>query len=415
MKMACYLKSLLLKAEKKLVLIFLFISFLPITSFLPKLFPFGIKKVVIDAGHGGHDPGCLGAHSKEKEVALGVSLKLGKLIEDNLKDVEVIYTRKVDKFVELRERANIANKNKADLFICIHCNSGPPAAYGAETYVMGLRKSKENLAVAKRENSAILLEKDYEKNYDGFDPNSDEANIMFSLYQSAFLDQSLNFAAKVQNQFKEKAKRHDRGVKQEGFLVLYMTTMPSVLIETGFLTNRNEEDFLATEEGQNLMAQSIYYAFKEYKYEVDGKKSPLIIAEDPKKTNSEKDATAEKTADVPAKQVVNQKDRKPAEVKAKEISQKENNQLEGIIFRIQIATSSTQIDPLPENFKGINGVLSFKSGGIYRYAVGEERTFESAKKLQEEIKSKGYADAFIISFKNGERIPVSEAIKELNP
>jgi N-acetylmuramoyl-L-alanine amidase len=413
MKMACYLKSLLFKLQKKLILIFLLVCLLPLTSFIPKLFPFGIKKVVIDAGHGGHDPGCLGAHSKEKEVALDISLRLGKLIEENLKDVEVIYTRKTDKFVELRERANIANKIKADLFICIHCNSGPNAAYGAETYVMGLKKSKENLAVAKRENSAILLEKDYEKNYDGFDPNSDEANIMFALYQSAFIEQSLNFAAKVQNQFREKAKRHDRGVKQDGFLVLYMTTMPSVLIETGFLTNRNDEDFLVSDNGQNLMAKAIYNAFKEYKYEIEGKKS-LILAEEPEKQPTEKADILEKSPDVLVK-AVSQKDKKSTEVKAKEGASKDIPKAEGIIFRVQIATSSSNIETLAENFKGLNGVIGIHSGGVYRYVVGEEKTFESAKKLQEELKAKGYSDAFIISFKNGERIPVSEAIKEQNP
>ncbi|MEN9331442.1 MAG: hypothetical protein RLZZ94_532 [Bacteroidota bacterium] len=228
-----------------------------------------LRTVVIDAGHGGHDTGCLGSDSREKEVALRIALKLGKLIEANCPDVKVIYTRKTDVFIPLIERANIANRAKADLFICIHLNSGPKAAYGAETFVMGLHKSDDNLNVAKRENAAILLEDNYQKNYDGFDPNSPEANIIFSLYQNQFMTQSLSFAAKIQKQFKDNSKRYSRGVKQAGFLVLYKTAMPSVLIENGFLTNDNDQRFLSSDAGQASMASSIYRAFKSYKSELE--------------------------------------------------------------------------------------------------------------------------------------------------
>ncbi len=352
---------------------------------MPKLFPFGIKKIVIDAGHGGHDPGCLGSFSKEKEVSLKISLLLGKYIEENMKDVQVIYTRKEDKFVELHERASIANRNKADLFICIHCNSGAsPNAIGAETYVMGLHKSKENLAVAKRENASILMEKDYEKEYGGFDPKSDEANIMFALYQSAFLDHSVNFATKVQQQFREKVGRNDRGVKQAGFLVLYMTAMPSVLIETGFLTNRNDEKFLASEAGQDQMASAIYRAFKAYKYEVEGIKyiedNPGVLVSEipvikPGSSNAE-----------PAKDIV---------------------------LKVQFATSTAYVKPLPQNFKGLKNVEVKESAGLFRYMAGEEKDMEGAKKILDEVKAKGYNDAFIVSFKNGEKIPLADAIKEL--
>ena len=185
-----------------------------------------LKKVVIDAGHGGHDSGCHGSSAYEKHVALAVSLKLGKLIEQYFPDVEVVYTRKTDVFVELHRRAQIANENQADLFICIHCNSGPKTAYGAETFVMGLHKTDDNLNVARRENAVILQEDNYEKKYDGFDPNSPEAHIIFSLYQNAYLFQSLFFAEKLQQQFKQNAKRHDRGSKQAGFLVLSPPTLP---------------------------------------------------------------------------------------------------------------------------------------------------------------------------------------------
>jgi N-acetylmuramoyl-L-alanine amidase len=231
--------------------------------------PYRIKTVVIDAGHGGHDSGCLGSSAKEKIIALDVALKLGALIEEKFPDVNVVYTRKTDEFVELHERAAIANRNHADLFICIHCNSGGPSAFGVETYVMGLHKTDDNLNVAKRENSSILLEKDFKQKYDGFDPNSPEANIVFSLYQNAYLTQSLKFASAVQGQVEEYAGRFNRGVKQAGFLVLYRTAMPSVLIETGFLTNNSEEKYLLSEKGQNNIASSVFKAFEEYKLDME--------------------------------------------------------------------------------------------------------------------------------------------------
>lgn len=235
--------------------------------------PYKIKTVVIDAGHGGHDVGCLGVHSKEKDVTLALALKLGKYLEDNYTDIKVIYTRKTDEFIDLIERANIANKAKADLFISLHCNANAnKAAYGSETYAMGLHVSEANLNVAKRENSVILLEDNYEKNYDGFDPKSTEAYIIFSLYQNVNIDKSLFLASKVQEQFTNKLKRYNRGVKQAGFIVLYKTNMPSILIESGFLTNKEEEEFLSSKEGQNNIAKSIYLAFKAYKDELEKEK-----------------------------------------------------------------------------------------------------------------------------------------------
>jgi N-acetylmuramoyl-L-alanine amidase len=226
--------------------------------------------VVIDAGHGGHDTGTLGKKSKEKDVALKIALKLGSYIEQNMPGVKVIYTRKDDRYLALDERADIANKNKAGLFICIHANANPNnKAFGTETYVMGLHKDENNFEVAKRENSVILLDENYEERYEGFDPKSPESYILFSLTQSAYQESSLRFAQKVEEQFKTKVGRNSRGVKQAGFLVLWRTTMPSVLIETGFLSNSTEESFLAGEEGQDLVASGIYRAFKAYKSEVE--------------------------------------------------------------------------------------------------------------------------------------------------
>ncbi len=239
--------------------------------------------MVIDAGHGGKDPGCLGPNLKEKDVALAIALKLGKYIEEKCPDVKVIYTRDKDEFVELDERAAIANRNKADLFICIHCNTACSIdkktrkincnedIFGTETYVMGLHKTNANLNVARRENAAILMEKNYSKRYDGFDPNSETGYILLTMQQNAYLKQSMSFAAKVQKQVKEKAGRVDKGVQQAGFLVLWRTAMPSVLIETEFLSNTSSEKFVGSAKGQDYMARSIFSAFRQYKDEVEGK------------------------------------------------------------------------------------------------------------------------------------------------
>jgi N-acetylmuramoyl-L-alanine amidase len=228
-----------------------------------------IRSVVIDAGHGGKDVGCNGKFSHEADVALKLALQVGALIERNMPDVKVIYTRKEDKFVELIDRAGIANKNNADLFISIHLNSGPATAYGTETYTMGIQKSEGNLLVAKRENSVVLQEDNYKENYNGFDPNSPQSHILFTLHQSAYIDNSLRFADKVESEFSTKVGRKSRGVKQAPFLVLWKSFMPSVLIECGFLTNPTEEKFLNDKTGQTYMASGIYRAFKAYKNDLE--------------------------------------------------------------------------------------------------------------------------------------------------
>lgn len=243
---------------------------LPLFSFQQNQKNFKVRTIVIDAGHGGKDPGTVGKIAKEKDVVLKIALKAGKYIEENIPGVNVLYTRKTDKYVDFQNRADVANKNKADLFMSIHANSIVGAnAYGTETFVMGLHKDNSNFEVAKRENSVILMDENYKEKYEGFDPNSPESYILFSLNQSAYQENSLRFAQKVEDQFKNRVGRYSRGVKQAGFLVLWMTTTPSVLIETGFLSHNKEEAFLASDNGQDLIASGIYRAFKDYKTEIE--------------------------------------------------------------------------------------------------------------------------------------------------
>jgi len=364
---------------------------------------FGVKTVCIDAGHGGHDPGCHGASAKEKHVCLAMALKLGKHIEDNFPDVKVVYTRTTDVYLKLWERAAIANKAKADLFICIHANANDnKAAFGTETYVMGLHKSESNLNVAKRENSSILLEEDYKTKYSDFDPNSPESYIVLTMRQDAFIDQSLSFAAKIQKQFKERVGRKDRGVKQAGFLVLHQTNMPSVLIETGFLTNKEEEKFLASAQGQDYMSSAVYRAFKEYKKEIEGKDT------------SEDEIIEEVKEDVKPKAIEKPKPKTKEEIKKEKKEQKKNKQVvvnNVPVFKVQFATSSKKLELLPQNFKGIKNVEIYKSGGLYRYVVGKETNMNDANELQLQVRNKGYKDAFIIAFLKGKRISISQALK----
>ncbi|MES2389822.1 MAG: N-acetylmuramoyl-L-alanine amidase [Bacteroidota bacterium] len=228
-----------------------------------------VKVIVIDAGHGGKDPGCHGAKVNERDITLKVALNVGRLIKENLKDVKVIYTRSTDVFIPLHDRADIANKNHADLFISIHCNSSPAKINGSETYVMGLHTGEGNLEVAKRENSVILKEENYMQKYDGFDPNSPLAHILFSNMQNAHLERSLNLAERIEGQFKNRMGRHSRGVRQAGFIVLWKTAMPSVLVEIGYLTDAKDEKYLKSDKGQDLISSAVFRAVRDYKAEME--------------------------------------------------------------------------------------------------------------------------------------------------
>jgi N-acetylmuramoyl-L-alanine amidase len=287
-----------------------------------------ITKVVIDAGHGGKDPGTIGKKSQEKDITLQIAMKLTADIRERCKDVTVICTRTTDEFIELHERAEIANRSKADLFISIHCNSNPKHTFqGAETYVMGLHRTEANLEIAKMENAAILMEPDYSRTYDGFDPNSDESYITFTLFQNAFLDQSTRFASFVQDEMKDRVGMNDRGVRQAGFLVLYKTTMPSVLVETGFLSNPEEEKFLMSEKGQQYIASAICRAFCKFKAKQEGnekelaslntnKSTSLVANQTPADTKKETFQPEKKSEEVLVKKDTVTKEEKPKEISA---------------------------------------------------------------------------------------------------
>ncbi|MCG8580937.1 MAG: N-acetylmuramoyl-L-alanine amidase [Bacteroidales bacterium] len=326
------------------------------------------KTVVIDAGHGGKDPGAVGKTSREKDIVLNVALKLGSYINEYLPDVKVVYTRQKDVFVPLNKRAEIANKSKADLFISIHANAiSTPKIYGAETFVLGLHRTKENLEVAKMENSVIVLEEDYTTTYEGFDPNSAESYIIFELMQNIHIDQSIQMASLVQNQFKQRVGRRDRGVKQAGFLVLRKATMPSVLVELGFLTNSSEEKFIASEKGQTYMASAIFRAVRDYKEEFDAKSKMEDIA------------------------------RRADEKEAEEVN-----------YRIQVASSKKKIKEGTQIYKKFDDVWEFKDGERYKYTTQCSSDYSTILKSLKEVRSR-VSDAFIIAFKGDVKIGLSEA------
>ncbi len=348
--------------------------------------PKGIRTVVIDAGHGGKDPGAVGKNGKEKDIALAIALKLGNYIEENIPEVKVIYTRKTDVFVELYERANIANNAESDLFVSIHVNAiHKPNVQGTLTLVLGQHRADENFDVAVRENSVILLEEDYEITYEDFDPRSAESYIMFSLMQKTYFNQSIEFGDYVQDQFRERASRKDLGVREQGLLVLAQTSMPGVLVETGFITNEEEERYLMSEYGQEIIASAIYRGFKEYKEEIDRKSNLTVVVDD--EPASVPDTTPET-----------------------ELAPTQSDQ---IIFSIQLASSKNKIATEPASFKGYEQVMVIQDGRWFKYLLGKENSYHSALERCKTIKS-DYPDAFVVASKGGKIVPLSEALKEIN-
>lgn len=357
--------------------------------------------VVIDAGHGGHDPGAIGKISKEKNINLKVALKVGNLIKKGCNDVKVIYTRDRDIFIPLDRRAEIANNAKADLFISIHTNSvaGSKTAKGASTWTLGLAKSDANLAVAQRENSVILYEDDYKTRYAGFNPNSAESYIIFEFMQDKYMEQSVHLASLVQKHFRHTCNRIDRGVHQAGFLVLKASAMPSILVELGFISTPEEERYLNTEDGANTLAKGIFHAFLTYKREQEirltGASRTVIPADEP--------STSSKPVDLIA-QNEPQKTERPIVV--------ENATNDGeITFKIQILTSSRPLSKNDKRLKGLKEVDYYKEGGLYKYTYGASSDYNKVLRTRKNITAQ-FKDAFIIAFKNGEKININAAISE---
>lgn len=367
----------------------------------------GVHTVVIDAGHGGTDPGNLGTRrykTTEKDIALSVSLKVGAYIEENFDDVKVIYTRKTDVLVDLKERAQIANRAKADLFISIHCDAFTKSSVsGSTTLVMGKNHDDDNLRVAIQENSVIYLEENYEEKYEGFDPNNPTSYIAFSVYQGAFMLQSVSFAQKVQDQFRTRVGRKDRGVKQQPLMVTKMAVMPSVLIELGFLTNPTEEDFLNSDKGQSYMASAIYRAFKEYKKEREQFHLEVAPVTPPVETKTTPIPTQSKIGSE-SKSLEKTPTSKPT---AKQVEAKE------VYYCVQLATSGVKKEPVPQNFKGVEGVRFYEDGGLYKYIVGQTTNLKTAEALKMKMKDAGFKDAFVVALADGKRISISEASKLL--
>ncbi len=341
--------------------------------------------VVIDPGHGGNDPGAVGKKGKEKNINLNVARKLGKLIENNCNDTKVIYTRKSDVFVPLHKRAEIANNAKANLFISIHTNAvARKNSYvkGTETYTLGLHRTEENLEVAKKENSVILIEDDYKQRYAGFNPNSSESYIIFEFMQDKNMSQSVNFATLIQQNFKS-YNRIDKGVHQAGFLVLRETSMPSVLVELGYISNPSEETYLLSDKGTTDLANAIYRAFINYKGN-NSKIKPTTVT-----PNNRQEVT-------------------PPKEEAKEEAKKTSK----IKFKIQILASDKILPENSKQFKGLKPVSWYKENGLIKYTYAEDEDYNKILKIKRKIVDPKFKDAFIIAFKNDTKININQAIKE---
>ena len=393
--------------------------------------------LVIDAGHGGHDAGAVGAITKEKAINLNVALAFGRLVERNCPDVKVIYTRKTDVFVPLHVRADIANKNKADLFISIHTNSLPRGriARGIETYTLGMHRAADNLAVAKRENEVILYEKDYKQRYQGFDPNSSESYIMFEFMQDHNMAQSVELAKYVQRRTCSLTGRQNKGVKQAGFLVLRETSMPSCLIELGFISTADEERFLHSDNGVSQLGQGIYQAFLDYKRKHDNNISVPYKADEPKQEVDIPQVVPERpvkeTPAEPVKPVVSAPVRvvETLQVKSDSVSAKEEvapvkkevlpmkNEVvpaknDGApIFKVQILASSSRLKPASPQLKGQTGADYYEEGGLFKYTIGASEDYNEISRLRKSLLV-NFPEAFIIAFKGGQKMDVRQAIQE---
>ncbi len=378
----------------------------------------GLQTVVIDAGHGGKDPGAVVGRAREKDIVLSIALKLGKYIKEKLPDVKVIYTRSNDVFIPLFERSAIANRNNADLFISIHANyCNTPSVKGTETYVLGLHRTVDNLNVAKKENSVILLESDYTTRYEGFNPNLSESYIMFELIQNTHIEQSVSFAGILQDTFLKHAQRASRDVRQAGFLVLRETAMPGVLIETGYLSNQAEANYLMTDNGRETLALSIFNSFKSYKEKFESRLNLAYAGASKKESPEDSNSVSAKPSPASRPSPEMKEIKKVTEYKnqSQSIIKEENtpraDESDAITYAIQLSASPTKLSLNSRIFKGIENISEIKSGNYYKYYCLESESLIEAKQNLSTIRKK-IPDAFIAAFRNGEPISVKEAMQK---
>jgi len=369
--------------------------------------------VVLDAGHGGHDPGAMSSTSREKDINLAVVLDLGMIIEQKFKDVKVIYTRKTDTYLTLQERADVVNNHHADLFICIHTNASPsPAAYGAETFTLGLAKTRANLDVAMRENSVILLEEDYRTKYKGFDPKSVDSYIMFEFMQDKYIDKSIEFSSTIQKQFVSYCQRTDRGVRQAGFWVLHRSACPSVLVELGFISNASEERYLTSEKGQKEMATGVFNAFVDYKRAHDkrsGRHTSVVSKiEQKEKTDEHSQKQPDHVAEINQRKADSDSVNKHTKIESSVLNQKNINLTP--VFKVQLFASKKKVKSNSTEFKGISNTEYFEENGFIKYTVGEESDYSKIEKIRKEIVHK-FPNAYIIAFVGDKKISAHEALK----
>ncbi|SNR67269.1 N-acetylmuramoyl-L-alanine amidase [Maribacter sedimenticola] len=398
--------------------------------------------VVLDAGHGGHDPGNLGNGYLEKKIALNIVLKVGELLSQN-KDIKVIYTRKDDSFVDLFVRGEIANKANADLFVSVHCDSHTSDAHGAGTFVLGLHANKQNFEIAKKENSVIYLEDNYENRYADYDINSPESVIGLTIMQEEFLDQSVALATMIQENFSKSLKRTDRKVKQAGFIVLHQTFMPSVLVETGFLTNKDEGAYLNSQKGQTEMGKAIAQAILNYKEgvkptervvettvaqtkantikdeavkKIEDKKDVVVVKKEEPAVQKENDVAKTTTTPATTKNEIPEKiiDEPVVEVKKNKEAITPKEVASSIVFKIQLMASSKNVPLDAANFKGLTNLSQEPFKNLYRYMYGETQSYREAKMMQSRAVDKGYKTAYIVAYRLGERIPIQEAIDQVS-
>lgn len=373
--------------------------------------------LVIDAGHGGHDAGALGAISKEKNINLAVALRFGKYVEQNLPEVRVIYTRKTDVFIPLNERANIANRANADLFISVHTNALPAGkiARGFETYTLGMHRAKDNLDVAMRENSVISMEKDYQQRYQGFDPRSSESYIIFEFIQGKNMERSVDLARMIQRGVCDGANRPDKGVHQAGFLVLRETSMPGCLIELGFITTPDEERLLNNDSRVDDIARGIYEAFAKYKNKYDRSVSVPYRAKDSEEVNIPKivpdQEPAPKTRAVTRGKQPKREEATPEQPKRVEKKVKKAEVADAPVFKLQIFVGSRNLRKGDAHFKGETDYDSFQEGNLVKYTLGASTNYNEIYRLRKEKLDK-FPEAFIIAFKNGQKYDVNQAIRE---